>query len=122
MIWDIELDKTCGMPLQSQIFQYYYQAITLGECVAGDMLPSIRMLAGKLQIARITVVLAYEKLISGGYIKSRPGIGYQVIFDRPIEMALQEIPYSIGPEPTGLIAAEVPGIYITSQRLSFIVG
>lgn len=109
MIWDIELDKTCGMPLQSQIFQYYYQAITLGECVAGDMLPSIRMLAGKLQIARITVVLAYEKLISGGYIKSRPGIGYQVIFDRPIEMALQEIPYSIGPEPTGLIAAEVPG-------------
>lgn len=24
-------------------------------------------------------------------------------------MALQEIPYSIGPEPTGLIAAEVPG-------------
>lgn len=112
MIWDIELDKTCGITLQSQIFQYYYQAIILGECVAGDMLPSIRMLARKLQIARVTVVLAYEKLISGGYIKSRPGIGYQVIFDRPTEMALQETPYFSGPEPVGLIVAEVPrGVY-----------
>ncbi|MGL5386162.1 MAG: PLP-dependent aminotransferase family protein [Enterobacterales bacterium] len=107
-MWQIELDRGGDTPLQLQIFQYYYQAIGCGECVAGDMLPSIRELARRLQVARITVVLAYEKLVASGYIKSRPGIGYQVVFDRPLQPVVNKIPYFKGPDPTRLVAASVP--------------
>lgn len=107
-MWEIELDRVCDTPLQLQIFQYYYQAIVRGDCVAGDMLPSIRELSRKLQVARITVVLAYEKLVTSGYIKSRPGVGYQVVFDRPLQPVGRKIPYFKGPDPTKLVAASVP--------------
>lgn len=108
-MWELELDRVCDTPLQLQIFQYYYQAITRGSYVCGDMLPSIRKLAGKLQVARITVVLAYEKLVISGYIKSRPGIGYQVVFDRQVKPVRHTPPYFKGPAPTRLLTAEVPG-------------
>ncbi len=108
-MWDLELDRSCNTPLQLQIFQHYFQAITCGEYVAGDMLPSIREQARKLQIARITVVLAYEKLVTSGYISSRPGIGYQVVFKRPVKKVLQKPNYFKGPDPIELIAADVPG-------------
>ncbi|CAI1884921.1 HTH-type transcriptional regulatory protein gabR [Serratia quinivorans] len=108
-MWELELDRVCDTPLQLQIFQYYYQAITRGNYVCGDMLPSIRKLASKLQVARITVVLAYEKLVIGGYIKSRPGIGYQVVFDRQVKPVRHTPSYFKGPAPTRLLTAEVPG-------------
>lgn len=105
---EIELDRQCDIPLQLQIFQYYYQAITHGECIAGDMLPSIRELSRRLKIARITVTLAYEKLVANGYIKSRPGVGYHVCFARPVKPVGRKIPYFKGPAPTSLVPAEVP--------------
>lgn len=108
-MWGIELDRRCDTPLQLQIFKYYYQAITHGEFMAGNMLPSIRALAHQLKVARITVSLAYEKLVASGYVKSRPGIGFQVIFSRPVKPTPHNIPYFKGPMPIQLITAKVPG-------------
>lgn len=44
----------------------------------GEKLPSTRILASNLQISRSTVDLAYEQLVSEGYLESRPGSGYYV--------------------------------------------
>lgn len=102
------LNKQSEIPLYIQIFQHYYQAIAEGDLLCGDKLPSIRQLAHQLQTARITVVMAYEKLTTGGYIKSRPGIGYEVIFTRQIKPVARPLLPTEGPEPLRVSPAERP--------------
>ncbi|HCI43415.1 MAG TPA: PLP-dependent aminotransferase family protein, partial [Salmonella bongori] len=80
----LSLNRESITPLQLQIFQYYFQAIQQGGLLCGDKLPSIRELALRLNVAKITVVMAYEKLTAAGYIKSRQGVGYEVIFTAPL--------------------------------------
>ncbi len=93
------LDKESSTSLQTQLFRYYYQAITRGDLLCGDKLPSIRELARQLQVARITVIMAYEKLSTGGYIKSRHGIGYEVIFSRQLVPVTLPLLSTEGPKP-----------------------
>ena len=45
---------------------------------AGERLPSIRGLAGALQVSPSTVVEAYDRLAAEGLIRSRPGSGFFV--------------------------------------------
>lgn len=87
-----KIDRQCGLPLQMQIYQYYRQKMHEGIYLAGDKLPSVRELSRELKVARITVTLAYEKLLINSYIKSVRGIGYQVIFDKPIRLTSQKSP------------------------------
>ena len=49
------------------------EAIRAGRLQSGDTLPSTRGLAADLEIARSTVVAAYDQLIAEGYLISRPG-------------------------------------------------
>lgn len=93
------LDKESSTSLQTQLVRYYYQAITRGDLLCGDKLPSIRELARQLQVARITVIMAYEKLSTGGYIKSRHGIGYEVIFSRQLVPVTLPLLSTEGPKP-----------------------
>jgi DNA-binding transcriptional MocR family regulator len=44
----------------------------------GEKLPSIRALAGTMQVSTSTVVEAYERLVAEGAIHSRPGSGFYV--------------------------------------------
>ncbi|MBQ7066692.1 MAG: PLP-dependent aminotransferase family protein [Lachnospiraceae bacterium] len=78
----ITLDTQNGVYLYEQIYQYIKNEIIEGKFRSGERLPSTRALAEHLQIARSTVELAYEQLVSEGYIESRPYKGYFVC---PIE-------------------------------------
>jgi GntR family transcriptional regulator/MocR family aminotransferase len=49
-----------------------------GDVRAGDALPSTRRLAASLQIARGTVIEAYEQLIAEGFLESRGGADTRV--------------------------------------------
>ena len=71
----LTLNRESRTPLQLQIFQFYFQAIQQGDLLCGDKLPSIREQAQVLHVAKITVVMAYDKLMAAGLIKSRHGIG-----------------------------------------------
>jgi GntR family transcriptional regulator/MocR family aminotransferase len=51
------------------------EAILSGRLVSGTRLPSSRLLATQLRIARGTVVAAYEELVSEGYCEARVGAG-----------------------------------------------
>ena len=82
----LTLNRESRTPLQLQIFQFYFQAIQQGDLLCGDKLPSIREQAQVLHVAKITVVMAYDKLMAAGLIKSRHGIGYEVIFTTPVRV------------------------------------
>ncbi|MBD5464762.1 MAG: PLP-dependent aminotransferase family protein [Lachnospiraceae bacterium] len=74
----ITLDTKNGTYLYEQIYQYIKNEIVEGKLSSKERLPSTRALAEHLQIARSTVELAYEQLVSEGYIEAKPYKGYFV--------------------------------------------
>lgn len=74
----IRLDTEGGKRLYVQIYEYIKSEIRGGRLLKGEKLPSTRILAGNLQVSRSTVDLAYEQLVSEGYLEARPGSGYYV--------------------------------------------
>jgi GntR family transcriptional regulator/MocR family aminotransferase len=71
----IYLDPESKLNLQSQIRQRLVEGILNGSFPAGSKLPSSRKLAEQLQVARNTVVLAYEQLIEENYLESHQRSG-----------------------------------------------
>lgn len=74
----IELQTNSDKCLYEQIYEYIRQEIREGKLLQGERLPSTRSLAEYLQISRSTVDMAYEQLLSEGYIEARPYRGYFV--------------------------------------------
>lgn len=72
------LDAEGGKRLYVQIYEYIKSEIKGGRLLHGEKLPSTRILAENLQVSRSTVDLAYEQLVSEGYLEAKPGSGYYV--------------------------------------------
>lgn len=66
------------MPMYQQICGYFKKEIQKGRMEAGEKLPSSRLLAKNLCVSRSTVDLAYDQLLSEGYVESQPCKGYYV--------------------------------------------
>jgi GntR family transcriptional regulator/MocR family aminotransferase len=71
----IYLDPESSMNLQNQIRQKLVDGILNGAFAPGMKLPSSRKLSQQLNVARNTVVAAYQQLISDGYLVSRQRSG-----------------------------------------------
>jgi GntR family transcriptional regulator/MocR family aminotransferase len=71
----IYLDSGSSMGLQNQIRQKLVDGILSGSFPPGMKLPSSRKLAQQLDVARNTVVAAYQQLIADGYLVSRQRSG-----------------------------------------------
>ena len=67
-----------GQNLQNQIRTMIVDAILEGRLPAGSEVPSSRELAEALGVARNTVVLAYQQLVSMGYLLTRDRSGHRV--------------------------------------------
>lgn len=65
-------------PLYEQIYAYIKGEIRAGKILCREKLPSTRALASYLEVSRSTVELAYEQLLSEGYIESVPCRGFFV--------------------------------------------
>lgn len=74
----MELDSRSGRHLYEQIYDHIKREIREGKLLYNEKLPSTRLLAEYLQVSRSTVDLAYEQLLSEGYIESRPYRGFFV--------------------------------------------
>lgn len=72
----IPLTPKSKTPLYEQIYTYIKQDIQTGRIRAKEKLPSTRSLSACLEVSRSTVDLAYEQLLSEGYIESLPCKGY----------------------------------------------
>ena len=74
----INLRAEQKVPLYEQIYDYIKDDIKKGRIQSGEKLPSTRALSAHLEVSRSTVELAYEQLLSEGYIEAQPYRGYFV--------------------------------------------
>lgn len=74
----ISLDTKLKMPLYEQIYEFIKEEIQNNKIRSGEKLPSTRALCRYLEVSRSTVELAYEQLLSEGYIEAEPCRGYFV--------------------------------------------
>ena len=74
----VPFDSQSESPLYEQIYQYIKNEIRQGKLEAGSRLPSTRILARNLRLSRSTTQMAYDQLLSEGYIEALPCKGYFV--------------------------------------------
>ncbi len=77
------IEPAAETPLYRQVYLALRRAILRGELLPGARLPSSRVLARKLGLARHTVEDAYDALSSEGYIRGRVGSGTRVLRATP---------------------------------------
>lgn len=70
-----------GEPVIRQIYDQVRSAIVEAALKPGQKLPSSRDFAGRLGVARASVVAAYDMLLAEGYAVGRPGSGTYVSGD-----------------------------------------
>ncbi|OYX96357.1 MAG: hypothetical protein B7Y78_03745, partial [Caulobacter sp. 35-67-4] len=75
------LDPDSDLSLQEQVRRKLVEAAYAGAFPPGKRLPSSRGLATQLGVARITVTLAYQKLLDEGFFVSRERSGIYVDHD-----------------------------------------
>ncbi len=72
---NILISNSDNRPIYEQITAQIKNQILAGKLLAGDALPSIRLLAKELRISVITTKRAYEELERDGFIETIPGKG-----------------------------------------------
>jgi GntR family transcriptional regulator/MocR family aminotransferase len=82
----LHLDLAAAEPLYQQLYAEIRGAILAGRIAPGTRLPSSRALAASLEVARATVVSAFEQLTAEGYLEGRAGSGTFVARDLPDDL------------------------------------
>lgn len=71
----LQLDRNSEHSLQDQLFEQLRQMILTGILKPNSRLIATRFLAEQIGVSRTTVLLVYERLISEGYLETRPAVG-----------------------------------------------
>lgn len=82
----LALDPALGTPLHRQIGEQVRRAILERRLAPGQRLPSSRLMAAELDVARGTVLLAMDQLVAEGYVVAQAASGLSVATDLPDEM------------------------------------
>lgn len=87
---NLSLDKNNKLPLFRQLEGQLRSAIWAGQLKPNERLPSSRRLAVQLNIARNTVINAYDQLIVEGFLIAQKGSGTRVVqhaslLNKPLE-------------------------------------
>jgi GntR family transcriptional regulator/MocR family aminotransferase len=96
----LDLDSQRSAPLHRQLYDDLRSAILSGRIASGAPLPSQRLLAKANGISRNTVSLAYEQLLSEGYLIAQVGSGTCVSLDLPDERTHARLASTRGDRPT----------------------
>ncbi|HEY4101272.1 MAG TPA: GntR family transcriptional regulator [Gemmatimonadales bacterium] len=84
-----DLDPKSAVPLYEQIAVRLKAAVATGELRPGEILPSVRELAGRLRINPATVVQAYRTLEDEGFVELKQGAG-TFVRSMPVESRSRE--------------------------------
>lgn len=106
----LHLDRNVDEPLHLQLGAQLRQMILSGRVGRGTRLPASRALAVELEISRATVVLAYDQLLSEGYIVGRRGAGMFVSPELPDDVL------QVSPQQPHRTAARPDGRYSRPYR------
>lgn len=71
----LAIDRSLPIPVGVQLRGQIEYGIAVGEFVAGERLPSVRELAGRLEVAPVTVSHVYKELQERELIETLPGKG-----------------------------------------------
>ena len=71
----VHIERAGNEPLHHQVYRELVHLILSGRLRPRARLPSSRMLADELGVARNTVLLALEQLASEGFVETRHGSG-----------------------------------------------
>lgn len=74
----IPVNTKSKIPIYQQICEHIKTEIQQERLMPGEKLPSQRALAKYLAVSRSTIELAYEQLVSEGYMEARPCRGYYI--------------------------------------------
>lgn len=120
----VPIDPASELTLHEQIYRALRDLILSGTLASGARIPSSRMLADDLRVSRNTVLTAFEKLMSEGYLDSRIGGGTYVapvlpdealtIASHPPLQRTNEISISMSKRGKTLASADVD--WATTQR------
>src|SRR5690349_5780712 len=104
----VTLQPNLPIPLYRQLYRELREAILSGRLTAGTRLPSTRWLANELDLARNTVLTAFEQLIAEGYLESRVGDGTYVTHALPDDMLQTNARLNVSPanDPSGRVLSE----------------
>jgi GntR family transcriptional regulator / MocR family aminotransferase len=80
---DFGIDRKDAEPIQQQIARQIRELVLGGRLKPKAKLPSSRALAEQLNVARATIVEAFEQLIGEGYLETRMGSGTTVAAELP---------------------------------------
>ncbi len=104
---EIGIDRDDREPIQAQIARQLRSLVLSGRLKPQTKLPSTRALSEELNVARATVVEAYEQLLSEGYLETRSGSGTRVAAELP-ESLLTSAPKERAREPSRGTARREP--------------
>src|SRR5215472_10358738 len=99
------LDAASGTPLHRQIGEQVRRAILERRLTPGQRLPSSRLMASELEVARGTVLLAVDQLIAEGYLVAQAASGLFVATALPDEMLISPSSQPAGPAIVDRVAA-----------------
>ncbi|YCK33375.1 PLP-dependent aminotransferase family protein [Actinomadura sp. ATCC 39365] len=72
---DVHISLRGRGDLAAQVYRQLLDAILDGRLRSGERLPPTRELAGRLEISRNTVAVAYDRLVADGFLVGRAGAG-----------------------------------------------
>lgn len=93
------LDRERPATLQAQIRQTLVDTIAAGRLKPGEPVPSTRSMARRLGVSRNTVTLAYQALVSEGFLAARERSGFYVDADQGLALPAVEV----GPASAGTV-------------------
>ena len=82
----LDIDRIADAPLHRQLYRRLVEEITAGSLRPGEKLPSTRDFAGFLGVSRNTVLLAFDHLISEGYLEPMTGSGTYIARELPEQL------------------------------------
>lgn len=91
------------------IMQALRDRIASRALVPGDRMPSVRGLAGQMNVSPSTVVEAYDRLVAEGTVRARRGSGFYVSGDRPVPLTVARM----GP----VLRRDVDPFWVSRQAL-----
>jgi len=122
----LQLDRGAPIPLQDQLFEQLRQLILGGKLKPNSRIIATRFLAEQVGVSRTTVLLAYERLISEGYLETRPAIGTFVCATPPgqpkpgfLRNAFSDIPRQASLHPHFFQASLAPHSEISDGVIDF---
>ena len=74
-LMDLGSEWNVGQPIYRQLRDFVVEMILDGKLAEGDVLPSVRHVAGEFRVNPLTVLKSYQLLVGEGLVESRRGRG-----------------------------------------------